>query len=94
MFKAAINVFISTLLLVITTGVYAQDRFPLAPPDTSSPKATFDSFHQLVDAANNQLAQLPNLPSEQQEGARRHGWWRQQEGEGQEGQARQGICSQ
>ncbi|MEX0333887.1 mechanosensitive ion channel family protein [Vibrio tubiashii] len=70
MFKAAINVFISTLLLVITTGGYAQDRFPLAPPDTSSPKATFDSFHQLVDAANNQLTQLPNLPSEQQEGAR------------------------
>jgi len=41
--------------------------FPLSPPDTSTPKATFDSFNRLVSTANRQLSQLPELPAEQRE---------------------------
>ncbi|OAJ92605.1 mechanosensitive ion channel family protein [Vibrio bivalvicida] len=65
--KIITHIIVSTLLLFMAFATSAEEVFPLSPPDTSTPKATFDSFNRLVSTANHQLSQLPELPTEQRE---------------------------
>lgn len=51
--------------LIISIGLFtsmanADQRFPLAPPDTSTPRATYNSFIQAVTEANSELGQVYN----------------------------------
>lgn len=48
----------------------ANERFPLAPPDTSSPQATYLSFIHFVEQANQTLLELPSLPAAEKEAAK------------------------
>ncbi|WP_019274180.1 mechanosensitive ion channel family protein [Vibrio coralliilyticus] len=57
-------------LCVSSFYTFAAERFPLAPPDTSSPQATYLSFTHLVEQANQTLLELPSLPATEKEAAR------------------------
>lgn len=70
MVKIALNGLIACLMLWATFSAVAKDHFPLAPPNTTSPKATFTSFNQLVEEANNQLLRLESSPPHQQAATR------------------------
>ncbi|WP_239670851.1 hypothetical protein [Vibrio variabilis] len=43
------------MFAVVACWVKAQDKFPLAPPDTSTPKQTYESYIAAVTQANNEL---------------------------------------